>query len=85
MRKTINAVGYYSDGQDGGGSIYIHNNLEELKAYHFSDDEERYESALNGDNPYEDGEIDTDVSINIEIDEQGNARLTDHIWFHYGQ
>lgn len=47
---------------------------------------ERYESALSGNNPYEDGEIDQSAGFNVEVDEEtGEVTLVGSIYASWGQ
>jgi len=91
---TINVFTYATDGGDGGGNIQIYNTIEEIKAEIYDDfgeeedeleeAEEKFQSALSGANHYEDGEI-GQAEIQIEIGEDGKAKLASSLYFHYGQ
>ncbi len=90
---TLKLVSYYSDHGDGGGSITLYNTLKDLRDDRFNPDyfdspddaEKHYLSALNGDDPYEDGEIDENVSIEVGANADGTFRLTKPLRLHYGQ
>lgn len=96
--KTIEAFGIVVDGGDGGGRTTIYPTMEELKKEEFFDyidedsdqedideAEEKFQSALNGDNPYEDGEISSEL-IQIEIDDEtGEVTLAKQLSFSWGQ
>lgn len=89
---TMKLVGYWRDGGDGGGSIHLYNTLDELKADQFAPDEwtpeaeceRKFQSVLDGDNPYEDGEI-SNVTIEVTIQPDGTVRLGKSLYLHYGQ
>lgn len=84
-------VAYWQDGGDGGGSIRLYNTLDELKTDKFNLDEwtsvaeceRKFQSALEGDNPYEDGEI-SDVTLELTIQPDGTVRLSKSLYLHYG-
>ncbi len=91
--KTINAVAYYRDGGDGGGSFYVFNTLEELKAsmfpvdtYHTREEQDKkFQSVLDEESPYEDGEI-CKVNIHLQESPDGTLRLAKPFPFlHWGQ
>lgn len=89
---TIKVVAYASDGGDGGGSIFVYNTLDELREAHFKPDEQnskadcekRFQSALNGYNPFDDGEI-INTCIEIESNADGSMRLAKPLFLPYGQ
>lgn len=88
----LNVVAYWHDGGDGGGSTVIYNNLDELREDQFKpgkwtskeDCEKRFQSALSGESPYEDGEI-SNTTIEIESNADGSLRLAKSVHLHYGQ
>jgi hypothetical protein len=95
--NEISMVGIIVDGQDGGGRTTFYPSLEELKEEEFFDyvdkddedevaeAEEKFESALNGDNPYEDGEIVYNkLKVNFD-DESGEITLAERVSFSWGQ
>lgn len=89
MKHTIKVYSYSKDNHDGGGSVTLYGTLEELKDTEFDylegdEREEKFRSALHGDNPYEDGEIDTE-SIVVEEDDNGKWALKHPVTFHFGQ
>ncbi len=91
MTIKLNVVAYYRDGSDGGGSIFICNNLDELREARFKPDnwnsaekcEKRFQSALSGKCPYEYGEI-SNLTIEVEATD-GGLRLARYLHIHYGQ
>ena len=88
----IPVVTYWSDGKDGGGSLRVYNTLDELRENLFKPDEwttkedcqKRFQSALDGDNPYEDGEI-GETELEIEALSDGSMKLAKSFYVHYGQ
>jgi hypothetical protein len=93
-KYKIKGKAFTWDGGDGGGGTKIYPDLEALKLAHFThinswDDsqerlDEQFESALNGDDPYEDGEI-SDTEFEIEITDSGEAKLIGVIRTSWGQ
>lgn len=95
----VPAVAIIVDGGDGGGSTTIYPDLETLKKEHFfewidkdsdpediAEAEHKYQLALEGNNPYEDGEIDEDAGFEIEYDDEtGQAILVGTIGASWGQ
>ena len=88
MIKTLNVVTRLQDNGDGGYSIHIYNNTDELLANHPKArdgvlTEDQKEEILSGDNEYENGYIDSGtIQVNIEGDV---ATLAKPLYFHAGQ
>jgi len=84
VTKTINAVSYYLDGQDGGGTSWIFGSLERLQKERGISDE-RLQEILDEEDPYENGEI-SDTEIQVEVDtETLEVTLLGSIRSHWGQ
>lgn len=101
-KHTINVVTRLQDNGDGGYTMYVYNNNEELIANHPLASEykevrkgkweevpvelsqEQIDDILNEDDPYANGYIGKDT-IEIEVDENGVARLGKSLNFHAGQ
>lgn len=85
IKKTVKAVSFYKDGQDGGGHTTIYPNMD-LLVKDLDIDEEHLQEILDEDDPYENGEIDQDVSIEVEVDtETLEVTLVGEINVHWGQ
>jgi hypothetical protein len=99
MKYTINVVTRLQDNGDGGYTLYLYNNNDELIADHPSSQkwdsetrsykniklsESQINDILNEDDPYENGYIGED-SIEIEVDENGRATIKSGTSFHAGQ
>lgn len=82
MTYTLQVKAHYADNQDGSGTFRAYNNLDEMKL-DLNWDDEMLEAIKNEDDPYENGEIDTE-SIEIEIVD-GVARLAKPFILHWGQ
>ena len=86
----MNVVTRLQDNQDGGYTMYVYNNEDELIEDHFLQGygdgitPEKREEILNGDNEYKNGYIDHDT-IEIEVLDDGNARLLKPLRFSAGQ
>lgn len=86
---SIPVVTRLQDCGDGGYTMYVYNNEEELIADHpLAEDgpltSDQIRDILNEDDPYENGYIGNDT-INIQIDEHGVAKLANSLSFHVGQ
>lgn len=89
MKHTIHVYSYSKDNQDGSGSVTLFSTLEELKEniFDYGTEEERerkFRSALHGDNPYDDGEIDTNTIV-VEENDNGKWTLAHPVSFQVGQ
>jgi hypothetical protein len=79
----IKVVAYYQDGGDGSGNFTVYNDLNELqKDLKLSD--ERLQEILNEDDPYDNGEIQQNVTIKLE-EVDGKLRLAESFYLHWGQ
>lgn len=91
MKHTINVVTRVQDNGDGGYTMSVYNNNEEMLADHHRIEEAETEEEkekikqeiLNENDPYEDGYLGTDT-IDIEIVD-GVAKLASSISLHAGQ
>jgi len=87
-KTTIQVVTRLQDNGDGGYTLYAYNSDAELIADHPDNDgdmsEERAQEILDEEDPYEDGYIGSDT-IEVTIDENGNATLTSPLSFRAGQ
>lgn len=99
MKYTLKVVTRLQDNGDGGYTMYVYNNTDELIADHPMSTEwdadfkkeipvkltaEQRDSILNEDDPYKNGYIERD-SIEIDVGEDGIAKLSKHLSFHAGQ
>lgn len=88
-KYTIPVVTRLQDNGDGGYTMYIYNNFNELLADHpnASDGElteEQKTEILSEDDPYENGYIGKD-NIEIEVTVDGRILLAEPMSFHSGQ
>ena len=87
----IKVVALFKDGGDGGGSVRLYNSLDELRDNYFDDYdtvEERQavlDEVLSGHDPYENGEINQNVTIEVETSPDGTLRLVGSVFLHFGQ
>jgi len=91
MKKTytIDVVTRLQDNGDGGYTMYVYNDNEELLDDHPLAEEsllssDQREAILSEEDPYENGYIGTDT-IEVEVDDNGVARLAVAMSFHAGQ
>lgn len=87
---SLNVVTRLSDNGDGGYTMYVYNNEEEMLADHPDNKwgevmtpEKRLE-ILNGDDEYENGYLDR-KTISLIINDDGTVKLSKEISFHAGQ
>jgi hypothetical protein len=86
-KYSIDVVTRLNDNGDGGYTMYVYNNEEELLKDHPKSDEmtpELAEEILSGNDEYENGYIGQDT-IEIEVLKDGIARLIKPLIFHAGQ
>lgn len=88
MKHRIEVVTRLSDGQDGGYTMYVYNNNEEMLADHpLAEDgpltDKQRNDILNEEDPYENGYLGQDV-IEVEIVD-GVVKLAKGLSFHAGQ
>lgn len=84
---TIPVVTRLQDNQDGGYTMYIYNDYDEMIADHPRADEmtdDLKEEIINGEDEYENGYMGED-SIEIEVDMGLNYRLAKPLRFGAGQ
>jgi carbamoylphosphate synthase large subunit len=84
---TIPVVTRLQDNQDGGYTMYIYNDYDEMIADHPRADEmtdELKEEIINGEDEYENGYMGED-RIEIEVDSNLNYRLAKPLSFGAGQ
>lgn len=93
---TIKAIGFYTDGYDGGGGFTVYNDKEhyiadmlEMKkgmgeyAMTREEIEANWDRAASEEDPYEDGEL---APVTIKIKEKdGKYQLAEPIDLHWGQ
>ena len=89
MQITIPVVTRLQDNGDGGYTMYVHNDRDELIASMEESagedfDEAKKKEILGGNDEYENGYIEDDT-ITVEVQEDGTARLVGEISFHAGQ
>jgi hypothetical protein len=88
VKLEIPVVTRLQDNQDGGYTMYVYNNHDEMFKQIEEDSgeklsQEKKQEILDGTDEYENGYLDTDT-ITIDI-ENGTARLSKPISFHAGQ
>ena len=89
----VKAVLYINDHGDGGGSTTIYPNLEALREDRFprrffkteKEYEQKWQDVLNEEDPYENGEIDTNAGFNVALNEDGTVELVGRIYASWGQ
>lgn len=92
---TIDVVTRLQDNGDGGYTMYIYNNNQELlddhpvleylkKEKESEEYKQKVKEILDEYDPYENGYIGSDT-IEVEIEKDGTARLSKPLSFHAGQ
>lgn len=94
MKISIPVVTRLQDNQDGGYTMYVYNNMDEMLEDHpaadeFEDNPDRKQEIINENDPYGDGYIGEDT-IEIEIDGVNKdqdiiIKLAKPLSFHAGQ
>lgn len=83
MKQVIKIVSFSRDGQDGGGTFWLYNSLKELQE-DLKISDEKLQEILDEDDPYENGEINQNGSIEIE-EVNGKLQLAKGVHLHWGQ
>lgn len=89
----VDAVAFIKDGQDGGGYTCIYPNLEALRDAEFplddyEDEDEanrKWEEVLDGDDTYENGEVDHNAGFKVAVYPDGKIELVGNIHASWGQ